>query len=138
MSSARKHTVWPAEEQIQARIQLAQARHAVPEGTPEQEKAEILWGQLREVAEGGLVYIWHLAKRQFLFVHPDEAFELCWTGRASIQEDQIEGDDYPPPRARPKGHISTIREPKRRRIHTSLHVSVANDAMNCHDDEWPR
>ncbi len=89
------------------------------------------------MAEGGLVYIWHLAKRQFLFVTLDEAFGLCESGQASIQDDQVEGDDFPPPRTRPKGRLGTIREPKRRRIHTSMHALLGDDAMNCHDDEWP-
>jgi len=107
------------------------------EPTEGQEKAEILRAQLRDVAEGGWVYLWHFAKRQFLFVKLDEAFALCESGQASIQDDQVEGDDFPPPRARPKGHIGTIREPKRRRIHTSMHVLLADDAMNGHDGEWP-
>jgi hypothetical protein len=101
------------------------------------EKAEILRGQLRDVAEGGFVYVWHFAKRQFLFVKLEEAFDLCGSGQASIQDDQVEGDDFPPPRTRPKGHIGTIREPKRRRLYILTYALLGDDAMNCHDDDWP-
>jgi len=106
-------------------------------GSVETEKAEILWGQLRDVAEGGSVCVWHFARRQFLFVKLQDAFDLCGSGQASIQDDQIEGDDFPPPRTRPKGRIGTIREPKRRRLPILTHTSLRDDAINCHDDEWP-
>jgi hypothetical protein len=100
----------------------------------EKEKAEILWGQLHDAAEGSFVYVWHFAKRQFLFVQLEEAFDLCRSGQASIQDDQVEGDDFPPPRTRPKGHIGTIREPKRRRLHILTRALFGDDAINCHDD----